>query len=83
MGVLERLLGLGSLEHLEALLILGRWLFHFDGGIGLISLEVITLVTYLKSWALVDFVIVSKFLLDSHLFLLDVIDANRLGSFLL
>jgi hypothetical protein len=83
MGVLERLLGLGSLEHLEALLILGIWLFHFDGGIGLISLEVITLVTYLKSWALVDFVISSKFLLDFHLFLLDVIDANRLGSFLL
>jgi hypothetical protein len=74
---------MGSLEHLEALLILGKWLFHFDGGIRLTSLEVIALVTYLKSWALVEFVITSRFLLDFHSFLLEVIGANRLGPFLL
>jgi len=75
-GVLEKLLGLGSLEHLEALLILGKWLFHSDGGRGLTSLEVIALVTYLKSWALIDFIIIFRFLLDSHSFLLEVIGVN-------
>lgn len=52
----------------------------FIGGIGLISLNVIALATYLKSWALVTSVIASRFLLDFHLFLLKAIGANSLGS---
>jgi hypothetical protein len=48
MGFFERLLGLGSLECPKAILVLKQMAFPiFSGGIGLISLEVITLVTYL------------------------------------
>jgi hypothetical protein len=41
--------------------------------------KVIMLTTYLGSWVLVALVIVSRFLVDSHLFILKVIRANSLG----
>jgi hypothetical protein len=53
-------------------------LFIFSGGVGLISLEVITLTAYLRSWALVTPIVVSRFLLDSHM-LLEAIGVNNLG----
>jgi hypothetical protein len=49
--------------------------------LGLISLEVITPIAYLKNWALVGPIIASKFLLDFCLFLLEVIDISNLGPF--
>jgi hypothetical protein len=83
MGVFKRLLGLGSLQCPKALLVHRQVaLTIFIRGIGLISLNVIALVTYLKSWALVTFVIASRFLLDFHLFLLKAIVVNSSGSFL-
>jgi hypothetical protein len=45
----------------------------FSGGVGLISMEVIVLAAYLGNQALVAHVIVSKFLLDFHPFLLEMI----------
>ncbi len=53
-----------------------------SGGVRLISLEVIVLVTYLGSWGLVALVITSKFLLDFCLFLLEAIGVSRLGPLL-
>jgi hypothetical protein len=51
----------------------------FNGGIGIIYIETIALITYLGNWALVAHVIVFRLLLDSHPFLLEVIGANSLG----
>jgi len=48
----------------------------FCGGVGLISLEVITLAAYLGSWAVVALVIAFKFLLDSCPFLLEAIGVS-------
>jgi hypothetical protein len=50
---------------------------HFNGGIRLISLEVIAPATYLRSWALVALVITSRFLLNFHPFLLEVIGVSN------
>jgi hypothetical protein len=76
-GVVERLLGLGSLEYLEAPLIHRHVVFPISsGGIGLIYLEVIALATYLGSWALITLVITSRFLLDYCSFLLEAIGVN-------
>ncbi len=48
MGVFERLLGLSPLECFEAFLICQQMIISiFNGGAGLISLKVITLVAYL------------------------------------
>ncbi len=50
-----------------------------------ISLEVITPIAYLGSWALIALVIASRFLLDFCLFLLDLLEligANNLGPLL-
>ncbi len=54
----------------------------FSEGVRLISLEVIALVAYIRSWALVTFVIASKFLLDSCPFLLEAIGVSSLGPLL-
>jgi hypothetical protein len=43
------------------------------GGVGLISTKVMMLMAYLGSWALVAPIIVIKFFLNYHLFLLEVI----------
>ncbi len=65
MGIFERLLGSGSLECLEALLVCRHVVLPVcSGGIRLISLKVIVLVAYLGSWTLVTFVITSRFLLE-------------------
>jgi hypothetical protein len=78
MEVFEKLLGLGSLECLEAPLVHQQVAFPISsGGIGLISLEVIAQTAYLKSWALVALVTISRFLLNSHMFLLEVKGVNN------
>ncbi len=82
MRVFERLVGLGSLECLKAFLI--HWQVAFpisSGGVGLISLKVIVLVTYLGCWALFVPFISSMFFLDFCPFLLEVIGASSLGPF--
>jgi hypothetical protein len=83
MEVFERFLGPSSLECLEAPFV--PWhvvLLIYSGGIRLISSKVIVPFTYLRSWALVIIVIVSRFLLDSCPFLLEAIGVNGLGPFL-
>jgi hypothetical protein len=55
---------------------------HFLWVVSLISSEVIVPIAYLGSWTLVALVIASKFLLDSHLFLLEAIGASNLGPLL-
>jgi hypothetical protein len=83
MGIFERLLDWGSLECLEALLVHQHVAFpNFSGGISFISLDVIVQATYLGSRALVAPVIASNFLLDSHLFLLEMISVNNSRPFL-
>jgi hypothetical protein len=48
MGVFERFLGLGSLECPKVLLVLWHMFFPiFNGGVSLISMEVIVLIAYL------------------------------------
>jgi hypothetical protein len=53
----------------------------FNGGIVLICIKTIVLVTYLGNWALVAHVIVFRLLLNSRPFLLEAIGASNLGSF--
>jgi hypothetical protein len=66
MGVFERILGLGSLECLEALFIHQHVVPPiFNGGIRSISSKAIDLTTYLRSGALVTFVIASRFSLQA------------------
>jgi hypothetical protein len=48
-----------------------------NGGIGLISMKVITPVAYLGSWALIAFIIASRFLLDFHPFFLEAIGVSN------
>ncbi len=80
MGIFEKLLGLGSLKCLKAPLVYRQVTLPISSrGIGLISLEVIAQVAYLRSWALVTLVITSKFLLDFRPFLLEAIGAINLG----
>ncbi len=52
----------------------------FNEGVGLISLKVIALTIYLGSWALVAFVIASKFLLNFHLFFVGNGRCEQLGA---
>ncbi len=52
----------------------------FNGGISLICIKTIVPTTYLGNWALVAHVIVSRLLLNSRPFLLEVIRVNSLGS---
>ncbi len=83
MGIFERFLGPSSLECPKALLVRWQMAFPiFNGGIRLMSSKFIALVTYLGSWALVAFVITSRFLLHSRPFLLEGIGANNLRPFL-
>ncbi len=49
-----------------------------NGGVWLISLEVIALTTYLGNWALKAPVTTSRFLLDFHPLLLKTIGASNL-----
>jgi hypothetical protein len=71
------------LECPKALLVRWQMAFPiFNGGIRLMSSKFIALVTYLGSWALVAFVITSRFLLHSRPFLLEGIGANNLRPFL-
>ncbi len=82
MGVFERLLGMGSLECPKAPLI--HWhvaIPNYNGDIGLISLEVIALATFLGHQALVAPIIASRFLLDSCPLLLKAIGASNLRPF--
>jgi hypothetical protein len=79
----ERFLGLSSLECFEALLVHWRWFsLVLVGGVWLISLQVIVVIIYLGNWTLVALVIASRFLMDFHLFSLEVIDVSNLGPFL-
>ncbi len=48
---------------------------------GLISYEVITPIAYFGNWALIALIVMSKFLIDSCMYLLDVIKVNNLGLF--
>jgi hypothetical protein len=67
----------GSLECPKVLLVWWHMALPiFSGGVGLITMEVIVLSTYLGNHALVVLVIVSKFLLDFHPFLLEVIGSS-------
>jgi len=78
MGSVERFLGLGSLECPKAFLIYQQVAFPISSGVaGFISLKVIAPTTYVGRWALIVFIITSKFLLDSHSFLLEAIGANN------
>jgi hypothetical protein len=43
------------------------------GGIGLILMTTITLTTYLGSWAFIASIIVTRFIVDQHLFLLEAL----------
>ncbi len=73
-------MGSGSLECPTTPLVCCQVAFPiFSGDARLISLKVITLISYLGKWVLVAFVIASRFLLDICLFLLEVISANYLG----
>jgi hypothetical protein len=47
-----------------------------SGGVGLIFSEVIVLVIYVGSWAFITTIIVFKFLLNFHLFLLKSIGVS-------
>jgi hypothetical protein len=49
----------------------------YSGSIRLIFLEVIVIVAYSGNWALVAMVIIPRFLLDFHLFLLEPIGMNN------
>jgi hypothetical protein len=61
MGDFGRLLGSSSLQCPKALLVHWHVVFPiFSGGMGLISLEVIALTSYMGSWALVSFKIFSQ-----------------------
>jgi hypothetical protein len=82
MKVFERLVGLCSLECFEAFLVHRQVAFPISsGGIRLIVLEVIALIAYSESWALIFPIITSMFLFDFFPFLLEVIDASNLGLF--
>jgi hypothetical protein len=82
MRVFERLVGLGSLECLKAFLIHQQVVFPISsGGVRLIFLKVIALITYLGCWALFVLFISSMFFLDFCPYLLAMIGANSLGPF--
>jgi hypothetical protein len=82
MGIFEELLGLNSLKCFEALLVHQHVVFPIsNAGIRLIFWEVIALVAYWGSWALVVLVITSMFLLDFCPFLLEVIGVSNLRPF--
>jgi hypothetical protein len=79
MGVFERLVGLGSLDCFEAPLVCEHVALPISsGGVTLISSKVIVPTAYLRNWALVTPIIVSKFLLDFCMFLLKVISVSNL-----
>jgi hypothetical protein len=79
MGVFKRLLGLNSLECPEAPIVRRQVALSIsNGGIGLISLKVITRSTYIGSQALVTPIMASMILLDFFPFLLEAIGANSL-----
>jgi hypothetical protein len=70
LGIFESLLGASPFECLEAFLVRQHVAFPISsGGIGLISLKVIAIIAYLRSWALITHVKASKFLLNSCSFL--------------
>jgi hypothetical protein len=50
------------------------------GKVGLISFEIIMLTTYLGSWAFIALIITLRFLVDFHLFLLEVIRVKNSSS---
>jgi len=82
MRVFERLVGLGSLECLKAFLIHQQVVSPISsGGVRLIFLKVIALITYLGCWALFVLFISFMFFLDFCPYLLAMIGANSLGPF--
>ncbi len=84
MEIFERLLGVGSLDCLEVLLVHQQVVLPISsGGVWSISLEVITLIAYLGNWAIIALVITSKFLLDFHQFLLEAIGVSNSRPLLL
>jgi hypothetical protein len=82
MGIFEKLLGSSSLECHEALLVHQYVVLPISNeGIRLISFEFIVLTIDLRSWALIALVIASRFLLDSHPFLLEAIGVKNSKPF--
>ncbi len=72
---LERLLCLGFLECFQVPLVHQHVCFFiFNGRLSFIFVKGIVLAAYLRSWALVAFVIASRFMLDFHLLSLESIN---------
>jgi hypothetical protein len=83
MGVFEKLLGLGSLESLEAFLLCQLVAIPiFNDNIRLISLEVIVPTIYLSYWAIIALITIFRLLLDLRSFFFEAIGVSSLGSFL-
>jgi len=75
-------LGLSFLDYLYALLMSQHVIFPISyGGFNLICTKLIALAAYLGNWALVAPIIVTKFLLDHCLFLLEAIGVSDFGPF--
>lgn len=71
----ERLMCPGFLECFQVPLVHRHVCFFIsNGGLSIIFVKGIVLVAYLRSWALVAFVIASRFMLDFHLLLLESIN---------
>lgn len=82
MGVFEKLLGLGSLECPKTLLVHQQVaLLISNGGHKVDFFEGHCSSCLFGNWALVAPMIISKFLLDYHMFLLEVIGVNSSKSF--
>jgi len=82
MGIFIRFLGLDSLKCPNPLFVHQHVALPISsGGTRLISSKVIALVACLGSWALVAFVIISRFLSDFCSFLLEVIGVSNLRPF--
>jgi len=83
MGIFKKFLGLDSLKCLKAFFVHQHVAFPISSeGIKLIFSKVNVLATYLESWALVALVIVFRFLLNFHPFLLEMIGVNNLRPLL-
>jgi len=83
MGIFERLLCLGSLKCFGVFIVYQHVILLVlkGGGIRLIFLEVIVLIVYLGSWALMIIIIILKFLLNFHLLKLKLIGCEQFRAF--
>jgi len=76
------LLGLGSFDSRKRFLARKQTSFPITfGGFGVIVTSTITLTTYLRSWALVVSIIVARFMVDQHHFLLEALAQANNNTF--